>query len=259
MSACADKQLLLNALADGELDAANSATIEAHVKGCAGCAAEIDAIAAVRQRLAVDLPRYAAPAGLQTRVETMLADATIPDAAAAGSVMARPPRTGRWFAGGALTALAASLTLFLALPQLTATGIEDQLIASHVRSLLATHLTDVATSDRHVVRPWFNGKIDFAPPVVDLAAQGFPLAGGRLDYVDGRVVPALVYHRRLHSINLFIQPGGATPLTDSRKGYSLTRWADGGLEYWAVSDIPTAELEQFHLLFQQQSNQAPMR
>ena len=259
MSACADKRMLLNALADGELDAANSATIEVHVKGCARCAAEFDAIVAVRQRLAGDLPRYAPPAGLRTRVDSMLSDATILDAAAAGSVIARSSRSGRWFAGGAMTALAASLGLFLSLPQLTATGIEEQLIASHVRSLLATHLTDVATSDRHVVRPWFNGKIDFSPPVVDLAAQGFPLAGGRLDYVDGRVVPALVYHRRLHSINLFIRPGSATSLTDSRKGYSLERWADGGLEYWAVSDIPAPELEQFRRLFQNLSKQAPMR
>ena len=259
MSACADQQILLHALSDGELDAANCATTEAHVKSCARCAGELGAIAAVRHRLAGGLLRYQAPADLRSRVDTMLAGATIADVAAAGPVMARPPRSGRWFAGGAMTALAASLVLFLALPQLTATGIENQLIASHVRSLLAAHLTDVATSDRHVVRPWFNGKIDFSPPVVDLAAQGFPLAGGRLDYVDGRVVPALVFHRRLHSINLFIRPGATLPFADSRKGYSLERWSDGGLEFWAVSDIPSAELDQFRTLFEEQSKQAPMR
>ena len=263
MTACADKEMLLHALADGELDAANCAAIEAHVKGCAGCSAELEAIVAVRSHLTESLPRENAPPALRRRVESMLGEATIPDAPASREAWASKPRVGGWFAGGAITAMAASLALYLALPQLSAAGTEDQLIAGHVRSLLATHLTDVATSDRHVVRPWFNGKIDFSPPVVDLAAQGFPLAGGRLDYVDGAVVPALVYHRRLHSINLFIRPTArfspTAAFNDMRKGYSLIRWSDAGFEYWAVSDIPSAELEQFHQLFQQQIMQPTIR
>ena len=112
-------------------------------------------------------------------------------------------------------------------------------------------------SDRHVVKPWLNGKIDFAPPVVDLADQGFPLAGGRLDYLDGRVIPALVYRRRLHVINLFIRPARpafASPGSrTARNGYSLSRWATGGLEYWAVSDLPPAELDQFSALFRERT------
>ena len=150
--------------------------------------------------------------------------------------------------------MAASLALLLALPQLTTVPMQDQLVASHVRSLLASHLTDVQTSDRHVVKPWFNGRIDFAPPVVELAPQGFPLVGGRLDYIGGRVVPAIVYRRRLHTINLFVMPAGTlsspAPISTRRDGYSLVRWTRGGLQYWAVSDVEPGELELFRQAFE---------
>jgi anti-sigma factor RsiW len=153
-----------------------------------------------------------------------------------------------------LTGIAASLALVLAMPQLTTTSMQDQLVASHVRSLLANHLVDVQTSDRHVVKPWFNGKIDFAPPVVDLADRGFPLVGGRLDYIDGKTVAAIVYRRRLHSVNLFIRPAqGLLPavgFTSRHDGYSLVRWTQGGLEFWAVSDIEPEELNQFRTAFE---------
>jgi anti-sigma factor RsiW len=248
MSGCADKEMLLHALIDGELDAANSVAIEMHLKTCSGCAAELARIEAVQGALSQNGIKHVAPPALQERIIAQLANqsgvtSTLP-----------PPRRALspWFAGG-FSAIAASLLLLVAVPQLTATGIEDQLIASHVRSLLANHLTDVATSNQHVVRPWFNGKIDFAPPVVDLADQGFPLVGGRLDYIDGRVVPALVYHRRLHTINLFIRPAGSFSssfsLATSRNGYSLTRWSKDGLEYWAVSDIGPDELQLFQHTF----------
>ena len=120
-------------------------------------------------------------------------------------------------------------------------------------STLASHLVDVETSDRHVVKPWFNGRIDFAPPVIELADAGYPLAGGRLDYVDRKVVAALVYRRRLHVINLFVWPQGRAGLHASpfagRDGYSLVHWRAGGLDYWAVSDVEKAELEAFHRAF----------
>jgi anti-sigma factor RsiW len=124
-------------------------------------------------------------------------------------------------------------------------------VAAQVRSLQAQHLMDVATSDRHTVKPWFNGKIDFAPPVVDLADQGFPLAGGRLDYVHEHAAAALVYRRRAHVINLFIWPGAAPeePQVTRREGYSLIRWGHDGLTYWAVSDIDTADLQGFQKLY----------
>jgi anti-sigma factor RsiW len=139
-------------------------------------------------------------------------------------------------------------------------SVSDEVVASHVRSLLVDHLTDVATSDQHTVKPWFNGKIDFAPPVVDLAREGFPLAGGRVDYIGGRVVAALVYKRQSHVINLFVWPAssdGATATvrtTASRDGYNLENWRVGGLNFWAVSDGNADDLARFRDAFSNQTS-----
>jgi anti-sigma factor RsiW len=245
MTACPDRLPLLHALADGELDAANSIALETHIKSCAGCAEESARIEALRARLAGPALRHPAPPGLRGRLDRALAAA----APAPRGHVSRVPSA----AGGALGAIAASLALIFALPQLTSGGIEDELVSDHVRSLLAAHVTDVATSDRHVVKPWFNGRIDFAPPVPELAPQGFPLVGGRLDYLEGRVVAAIVYRRRLHTINLFVRPASARVAPGGfaarRHGYSLVRWVRGELEYWAVSDVDTSDLEAFRDAF----------
>jgi anti-sigma factor RsiW len=128
-------------------------------------------------------------------------------------------------------------------------AIADQVIANHVRSLLATHLVDVASSDQHTVKPWFEGKIDFAPTVTDFASQGFPLIGGRLDYLNTRTVAVLVYQRGKHPINLFVAPAGSTrdtsPSFFTRRGYNLLRWTRNGMEYWAISDLNENELREF--------------
>src|SRR5262245_54356452 len=128
-------------------------------------------------------------------------------------------------------------------------AIVDQVVANHVRSLLAAQLVDVVSSDQHTVKPWFDGKIDFAPEVRELSANGFPLAGGRLDYLDGKTVAALVYHRNKHPINLFITPtatGRRTlPRATSRRGYNVLAWTNNGMNYWAVSDLNQAELREF--------------
>lgn len=244
MKACADRLLLLQSLVDGELDAANSLAIEAHLKSCEGCAEELHRLEALRGLLADPALRSEAPKGLRERLDAAFKPAPAPRR-----------RAGPWLAGGAFTAVAASLALLLAMPQLTTVPMQEQLVSSHVRSLLANHLTDVQTSDRHVVKPWFNGRIDFAPPVVELAPQGFPLVGGRLDYIGGRVVPAIVYRRRLHTINLFVMPAGnlssPAPVSTRRDGYSLVRWTRSGLQYWAVSDLDPAELDQFRRAFEQ--------
>jgi anti-sigma factor RsiW len=252
MSACDNRILLLHGLIDGELDAANSLAIEAHVKECAGCAEELRRLEAIKAALSAPELRPAAPTALRARIGAALA---LEEASAAPRTFPapRPRAIGPWIGAGAFLAVAASLAMLIAVPQLTASGIEDQLVASHVRSLLASHLTDVATSSRHVVKPWFNGRIDFAPPVVELADQGFPLVGGRLDYIEGRVVPAIVYRRNLHSINLFVRPveslASPVSIATRRGGYSLIRWTQGGFEYWAVSDIEPQDLEQFHQFF----------
>lgn len=251
MTACPDRILQLHALVDGELDAVNSLTVEAHVETCAGCAEELRMLEAVRARLSTPGVAPPAPGALRERIEGLLTQTTAPAAAAAPSRLLRG--AGGRTAVGVFLALAASLFVVFAAPQFMTAGVQDQLVSSHVRSLLAGHLTDVATSDRHVVKPWFNGRIDFSPPVVELRDQGFPLVGGRLDYIEGRVVPALVYRRHLHTINLFVRPAGRIPVAAQtfrrRDGYSLVRWTRDGLEFWAVSDIEPGELQTFRRAF----------
>lgn len=268
MSACPDKNALLHSYVDGELDAANSVTFEGHMETCPGCAAEVARMMALRTRLrSVDL-RHAAPAGWRERaMEALPAQpaavrmappiAAVPLRAALAAITGR---AGSFLSGGAI-GLAAGLVLALALPHASlpvarmpeGQSGQEQLVASHVRSLLAQHLTDVASSDRHQVRPWFNGRIDFAPPTPDLAPQGFPLSGGRLDYIDGRVVAAIVYRRRLHPLNLFVRPVAADtpdkPVTGKAEGYNLERWRQGDLEYWVISDLNARELQLFQREF----------
>lgn len=261
MNACADQLLLLHGLIDGELDAANSLAIEGHVKACAACADELRRIECVRARLAASRVSHSMPEAVGSGIKAALQAATAPQRALAPLSQSAHRRWQAPFAGGGLVALATSLVLFLAMPQLTTRGIQDQLVANHVRSLLANHLTDIGTSNRHIVKPWFNGRIDFAPPVPELAGGGFPLVGGRLDYVDGQVVPAIVYHRRLHTINLFVRPASGTLSSERfvtrRDGYSLVRWTQDGLELWAVSDIESDELRQFQRLFAKESSPSP--
>jgi anti-sigma factor RsiW len=247
MKACAERELRLHALIDDELDAANVLEMESHLKSCPGCAEELHDLEALRKRLRTSDLRLSAPPSLRLKIEEALA----PGPAAAVPVRALAPRKASrsWLVPSVFAAVAASLVFLIGTSQLASRNLQDQLISSHVRSLLANHLTDVTTTDQHVVKPWFNGRIDFAPPVMDLVEQGYPLVGGRLDYIDGRVVPALVYQRRLHTINLFIRPLPAlsSPLdvTARRNGYSLVRWTGDGLEFWAVSDIDLGDLQVF--------------
>ena len=249
MTACADRDYLLHALLDDELDAANAAACEAHLKTCAGCAAEYERLRALRDMLAEPALRHPAPEGLCARI-----DAALPREAPASPPA--PPSRFAWAALGAGLSAAASVALVLTThqpgQQAMGPGIEQQVVASHVRSLLASHLVDVVTSDQHVVKPWFNGRVDFAPPTPDLKAQGFPLAGGRLDYIGGRVVPAIVYRRRLHTINLFAWPGTKPekPETAQYEGYNLRHWQQGGLDLWAVSDVSQGDLARFEREFE---------
>ena len=249
--ACPDKRLLLHGLIDGELDAANALELEAHLKDCAGCTGELERLQALRQMLAAPALRYSAPEGLRARITAAIE--------AEGRRGRRAATTGwsvrkiaPFLVGGGVTALAASLALVMFMPAAPAPSLERDLVDDHVRSLLAQHLTDVTSTDQHTVKPWFAGRVDYSPPVVDLKDEGFPLTGGRLDYVDGKVTAALVYRRHLHVINLFVRPaaGRDGAWAGSRDGYNLVRWRKGGLEFWAVSDLNRTELEQFKSLFE---------
>jgi anti-sigma factor RsiW len=248
MKPCPDREAMLHAYVDDELDAANVLAAEAHLKTCEGCAGYVRTLQALRTRL--DEAEFTPPASaaLRQRIEAGIR------AEGQGRPRLAVPRrwsaglASAWAAGGAMAGVMASLLLV----QLSTPALEAQLVAGHVRSLQADHLVDVATSDRHTVKPWFNGRLDFAPPVVDLADQGFPLVGGRLDYADHRQVAALVYRRRAHVINLFVMPAGgraAWTLPTAHNGYAVVHWTHAGLDYWAVSDIEHPDLEAFHKAF----------
>ena len=243
MAACAEQELMLNGMLDGELDAANTARLESHLATCRDCRDELARLQSVRQAVTGRGVRHEAPGELKTRVLASLAEA--PPAGARSAY-----RLPSWLAPGAAGALAASLAMLLVLPAGEQSQLDTELIAGHIRSLQVEHLTDVRTSNEHLVRPWFNGKIDFAPPVPELAGDGFPLAGGRLDYLNGRTVAAIVYKRRLHTINLFVWPAPASGDKRIEKdGYTMSEWSQGGLRYAAVSDLAPAELEQFRQVF----------
>jgi anti-sigma factor RsiW len=243
MSACVDQELLLGGLVDGELDAANTALVEAHVARCEGCREELERLQAVRSLVAADGVRHAAPDTLVRRI------AELPELS--------PERPSRnwlpgWLVPGVAGALAASLAMVTLVPPATQSAVDEQLVSSHVRSLQPGHLTDVQTTNQHIVKPWFNGRIDFSPPVPELADKGFPLAGGRLDSIDGKTVAAIIYHRRLHTVNLYVWPApDAASRSFFKDGFAVSEWSRNGLRFAAISDIPPAELRQFESLFVQ--------
>jgi anti-sigma factor RsiW len=245
MAACVDQELLLGGLVDGELDAANTALVEAHVARCEGCREELDRLQATRNLLRMEGVRQAAPESLARRIAAM------PELS---SKAANENRAVRWLAPGLVGALAASLAMVSFVTPATTAVVDQELVSSHVRSLQPGHLTDVQTTNQHIVKPWFNGRIDFAPPVPELADAGFPLVGGRLDSIDGKTVPAIVYKRRLHTVNLFVWPANESGQRDFvKEGFAVREWSQGGLRFAAVSDIPPAELEQFQALFEQRT------
>ena len=235
--ACEDQELLLGGLVDGELDAANTSMVEAHVLRCEGCREELERVHAVRSLLRSEGVRHKAPATLRSRISAL--PELTPRAA-------NQNRVAGWLAPGLAGAIAASLAIVAILPNRSQSVVEQELVSSHVRSLQPGHLTDVQTTNQHIVKPWFNGRIDFAPPVPELASRGFPLAGGRLDSIDGKTVAAIVYHRRLHVVNLYVwDHGTGVSRSFEKDGFSVEEWSRDGLRFAAVSDIPAAELRQF--------------
>ncbi|MGH7091596.1 MAG: anti-sigma factor family protein, partial [Stellaceae bacterium] len=226
MTPACDRTLLLQAEFDGELDAGASAALAAHRADCADCAENWRLLAAAREAM-VGATRHAAPPALR--------------AALAHKLIA--PARKRWVREGLSFVAGAALAAGIGFALLPSGGGESSLVAAvvddHVRSLEPGHLADVVSTDRHTVKPWFDGRLDFAPPVKDLAGQGFPLLGGRLDYLAGHPAAALVYGHDKHRINLLVWPekGVEAPASLQREGYNLVHWRGGGMEFWAVSDL----------------------
>jgi anti-sigma factor (TIGR02949 family) len=247
---CAEAEIMLHALIDGELDASHARDVEAHVAACPGCAEKLAAFRAMRAAMAGADLKERAPASLRARIE-----AALPQPSAriiTPRQFARPSR--RTFFSGFAVGTVASAALAASLVLTVFRNDQDQAVANdvvsaHIRSLQAGHLMDVETSDQHTVKPWFDGKVDVAPPVIDLTAQGFTLLGGRLDYIDGEAVASVVYQRRKHIINLFVAQrlGAEHAATTARtvQGYNVRHWSAGGLDFWAVSDLDPEELGEF--------------
>jgi anti-sigma factor RsiW len=233
---------LLHAHADGELDLINAREIEQHLRRCDECRGVEEQILALREALTNDTPSYRAPAHLRRNIR----------AALRREAKTEEKRFAFWpvlVTSAAFAAVILGLILFQTTRTSHDRAIVDQVVANHVRSLLATHLVDIVSSDQHTVKPWFDGKIDFAPDVHDFAMSGFPLVGGRLDYLDGKTVVALVYQRNKHPINVFIMPaagtGDSSPVASMRRGYNVLSWTHREMNYWAVSDLNATELRQF--------------
>lgn len=243
---CAETRLLLHPYIDGELDLVRSLDVENHIQSCAGCTAENQSLRSLRTALRSASLAYVAPSSLSKSVRQM---------APAPTERPRPNRAPwfwQWWAFGA-TALAALLLVMRIGGTNDGGFLANEIVASHVRSLMPGHLTDVVSSDQHTVKPWFSGKLDFSPDVKDFASQGFPLVGGRLDYINGHAVAALVYHRDKHFINVFVWPveraDEGAPAVEERHGYHIINRDVNGLRYSLISDLNVKELGQLADLF----------
>lgn len=253
---------MLSAYLDDELSAADRRQLEAHLSGCADCSGALEELQALRARVGAEASRHAAPEYLKHRIHAALR------AEPTHQPRRSPPRTWPWawinlgLAGAATAAFAVTLTLYLGQPTANE-RIEQELVASHFRALMPNHLADVASTDQHTVKPWFAGKLDFSPPVFDLAEQGYPLVGGRLDYLQQRPVAALAYRHRQHILNLYIWPDSGAhagaPQASMRQGFHLLRWAQDGMRYSAVSDMNPQDLAQFAGQLRQKVAQADAR
>jgi anti-sigma factor RsiW len=236
---CASMHLLIQADHDGELDAAEAARVAAHLQTCPACTAQ----AAALRRLSAQLRGELRPAVLPLRLQ------------ATAARLAAPPRVAPWrtmrrqspgFAVG--LALAACLALVV-LPRQRA-DLAEEAVTAHIRALQPGHLIDVISTDKHTVKPWFNGRLDYSPPVQDFAGVGFPLKGGRLDYFAGRPVAVLIYGRAKHVIDVTVWPGAAAPARDgTTNGYNYLSWSRDGMVFWAVSDLNKTELREFAALW----------
>lgn len=233
----------LDAYLDGELEAAHARELESHLVQCPACTRFLDGRLALRSAIKARVPPLQAPKALEDKVRSRLRSRR------------RAPRlVWRSLALAASVAVVAFGAWRWGFQTGVGDAVADEVLTSHIRSLMPGHLTDVQSSDQHTVKPWFNGKLDYSPPVTDFADKGFQLLGGRLDYVAGRTVSALVYGRRQHAINVLLWPRtgrDAGPAVRTRQGYHALYWVTPDYTYWVVSDLGLAELQQFKQLLQE--------
>jgi anti-sigma factor RsiW len=246
---CEQAKPLIQPYADGELDAGRILELEQHLRDCPACAPLWRNLQTLKKAVRQDALFFTAPAELERRLRAEL----------------RSQAKGRaekkfwnwnWLTAATtgLAAVCLALLIALTLTRNSRIPLEDEIVSSHIRSLMANHALDVASTDQHTVKPWFDGKLDFAPPVKDLAPQGFSLLGGRLDYVGGHDVAALVFQCHKHVINLFIWPAEPTEPKPKPEpplqGYNVIHWSQSEMSLWAVSDLNATELMQFALAFE---------
>jgi len=245
---CAQTRAHIECYVDGELDAIASASVETHLRSCVACRHAVDGLLSLSALIREGAPYHTAPDRLRQNIRAPL------NSGADASPKGIRVWWGQWLRPVALVAVTAVVT-WIAASQLNGPlpnehGVVQEVIASYARSTLTGHRSDIASSERHTVKPWLSAKLDFSPPVMDLTDAGFPLAGGRLDYVDNRPVAVLVYRRRQHLIDVFIWPGAQASLVPpslalSERGYQVMHWARGGMMFWAISDLNAAELKSF--------------
>jgi anti-sigma factor RsiW len=239
---CEQTRHLLDAYLDGELDLVRNLEIEQHLSECNECPIIYRNRQTLRAAMTDETFYFSAPTDLHRRIQRSLREAD------KSSLPRRLPFQRWMIAAAALLIIGISVgAVWKTLVPSTDERLAAEVLSSHVRSLMANHLEDIASTDQHTVKPWFDGKLDFSPPVVDLTSQGFPLIGGRLDYIDNHPVAALVYQRRKHVINVFIWPksnGDPTaPLGTSRQGYEVLHWTQSSMSFWAVSDVSSDDLQ----------------
>jgi anti-sigma factor RsiW len=247
---CKETKSLLHAYVDGELDSAGSLAVETHMRGCSSCLGEVENLHGMASAIKNGSLRFNAPPHLKRKVQR--------------AIRAANPQPGIPFFSWRLASVLASVLLAGVLTWTVTTHwnrsseetlLVNDIVSSHVRSMMANHVTDVASSDSHTVKPWFNGRLDYSPPAKDLTEQGFRLVGGRLDYLDNRPVAALVYQRSQHFINLFVWPSNSAATAKeaelARQGYNIIHWNQSGMTYWLVSELNLPELRECAQLLKQ--------